>query len=400
MRSIFRKFKRRFRIKDDGNRLGLLLSSPGAGAWQLLTMNLLSLGGEPVARRGIRSYRREADQAIARELQFRRDEAHTKAAKLVWRGKRRAAQKGFALAAACAAHANWFASSQDAHALNAAKALASYDRYRSLSRTCIQKWVWPANTHACGYLHVPDGDGPYPVLILLPDELSVKEMLTPIVELALAFGIAVLAVDPPGWHIGLSHHWRQPSDWKNFISAACVFLQDEERIDCRRLATGAMLTGALWALYCGAIEPRIGVSMAIIPQSPLDVLFGDHVKKQSSLVQRFILEHAGCSHVEEYLRCWNSLDVEAVLERYRDTVLLDERFTVDGGTHIRLASANKEHLEREPAFFPLAEVPGSFTYQQLWSPALEWLEDYFTGCRAYGSGGRFMPSRQAMPLQL
>ncbi|MBN2554308.1 MAG: hypothetical protein JXA97_00090 [Anaerolineales bacterium] len=400
MGSIFRKIKLRFGVKDESNGSGFFLSAPDAEAWQLLTMNLLSLGGEPIATRGSRSYRRETDQAIARELQFRRDEAHTKAAKLVWRGKRRAAQRGFALAAACAAHANWFVSSQDAYALNAAKALASYDRYRSLSGTCIQKWIKPPGTQPCGYLHVPDGDGPYPAVILFPDELSVKEMLTPIVELALDFDIAVLTVDPPGWNLGASPQRRQPSDWSNFISAACGFLQDEGRIDCGRLAAGAMLTGAFWALYCGAIESRIGVSVAIIPQSPLDVLFADGVEKQCSLAQRFILEHAGCSHPVDYLHCWESLEVEHVLDRCQDAVLVDERFMGDAGPHMQMGCANKTLLEKEPALSLLAEIPGSLTYQQLWRPALEWLEDHFRNCRSHACGNRGMPSRQAVPLWL
>lgn len=342
-------------------------------AEKLLTLNLSTLGGRIEA---LPSGCGRAE-AWARSLVRMRDDAHASAMKLIWRGKRRAAQEGFALAACSAGHANWFAQRPDERILNTSKAWASYDRYAALSLTPVRKLSLYPGTDTSAYLHLPGRDHPVPVVILFPDEFSIKEMLIPIVEIGLARGLAVMTVDPPGWNPANGVHWVGRKSWATFTGSVIDALQREPGIASGRIMTAGMLTGAAWALYCAALDSRISSAAAVCPQCP-DSYIQQGSGWQAAMLLRMVLEHADCNDAWAYHEAWKQLRLRESIKQSLCRNLVDLRYSVPEadllaeGRHVFRLGAEGAQGRQGEWWHVVSD------YERLWSPALDWLTQ---GCR-------------------
>ncbi|HEY5988654.1 MAG TPA: alpha/beta hydrolase [Streptosporangiaceae bacterium] len=107
-----------------------------------------------------------------------------------------------------------------------------------------------------GYLRVPAGAGPAPVVLLLPGGDSTKEELYNLAEHVLARGLAVAAFDGPGQGL-LSLESTLRPDQEVAVMAIFDSLAERPDLDASRLAVGGISYGGLFAIRTAAADDRV-----------------------------------------------------------------------------------------------------------------------------------------------
>jgi pimeloyl-ACP methyl ester carboxylesterase len=233
--------------------------------------------------------------------------------------------------------ADWFTYDREDSVWNYALALPCFDRFRLMTIPPIQKIEFPYPVGAImGHFRVPDvGAGPFPAIVMLQGEDTVKEWMASFEELALARGIATLTIDQPGWgESGLTgNKWISGRDLENSAQLAVDFLRREPEIDGDALGIFGVSLGGLLALYCAGLESRF-VAVAglggtyharkVWGESP--ILFRDRV-----------LRITGLKKAEELEGFFDRLQFEKALSRVRCPALIvhgdqDERVVPDNAT--------------------------------------------------------------------
>jgi uncharacterized protein len=119
-----------------------------------------------------------------------------------------------------------------------------------------------------GWLFLPDGDGPFPAVVLAGGWCYVRELVMPYYAQAFAeAGIAALVFDYR--NLGVSEGeprqhldpWAQIRDYRNGLS----FLERRAEIDASRLAVWGISYSGGHALILGATDPRVKCLVSQIP---------------------------------------------------------------------------------------------------------------------------------------
>lgn len=119
-----------------------------------------------------------------------------------------------------------------------------------------------------GHLYVPDGDGPFPIVVMAGGWCYVKELVQPTyAEAFVAQGCAALVFDYRGFgdSEGDNRQHLDPAmqieDYKNAISYA----ETLENVDANRIAVWGISYSGGHALIVGATDPRVKVIVSTIP---------------------------------------------------------------------------------------------------------------------------------------
>jgi pimeloyl-ACP methyl ester carboxylesterase len=125
-----------------------------------------------------------------------------------------------------------------------------------------------AGTTVRGDLYMPEGDGPFPAVVLGGGWLFVKELSLPFyAEACAARGIAALAIDyrhfgssdgEPRQHVD---SWAQIEDLRNGLS----YLETRSEIDPQRLGAWGISFGGGLVLVLGALDDRVRCIVSNVP---------------------------------------------------------------------------------------------------------------------------------------
>ncbi|HJU81137.1 MAG TPA: alpha/beta fold hydrolase [Acidimicrobiia bacterium] len=191
-------------------------------------------------------------------------QGHEELGETAWaEGRRLSAVSHFVSAARCY-HLSYFLSVDDeeAHSRGLAKMLECHDRVLPYMEPAVAKIAIPfLGADLSGLLSIPAGEGPHPLVILLPGLDSTKEQRHGGRGSLLRRGMAVLSLDGPGQgEISLKLPIRH--DYEVAVSAAIDLLNDDDRIDASRVGLIGASLGGYYACRAAAFEPRVSAAVA------------------------------------------------------------------------------------------------------------------------------------------
>ena len=182
-------------------------------------------------------------------------------------GRTESATDAFILASRCY-HLAYFVSTRDPelHEKGLAKMLATHDRALPNLGSGVEKVEFSlaeaqGGTRCVGLVSSPPGDGPHPVVILLPGLDSTKETRHGGCGRWIGRGVAVLSMDGPGQ--GEASRWSvvRP-DYEVAIAAAIDWIETRPELDGSRVGVvGASLAG-YYAPRAAAFERRVKATVA------------------------------------------------------------------------------------------------------------------------------------------
>jgi dipeptidyl aminopeptidase/acylaminoacyl peptidase len=117
-------------------------------------------------------------------------------------------------------------------------------------------------SHIVGVLRLPAGEGPHPVMIMIPGLDSTKEELRSTEELFLARGIATVSVDGPGqgeaeYDLAIRGDWEVPG------GAVIDYLQAEPSLDPARIGVWGVSLGGYYAPRVASGDERVKACIAL-----------------------------------------------------------------------------------------------------------------------------------------
>lgn len=136
------------------------------------------------------------------------------------------------------------------------------------ARSPIEVEVPSAGESLAGLLHLPDGEGPHPAVVLAGGWCYVKELAQPdFARVFAAHGIAALIVDyrtfggstgEPRRHID---PWAQIEDYRNAIS----WLGERDDVDGERIGAWGISYSGGHVMIVGAMDPRVRAVCGVVP---------------------------------------------------------------------------------------------------------------------------------------
>jgi 2,6-dihydroxypseudooxynicotine hydrolase len=117
-------------------------------------------------------------------------------------------------------------------------------------------------TDLVGVLRLPAGDGPHPVIVMIPGLDSAKEELRSTEDLFLERGIATLSVDGPGqgeaeYDLAIRGDWEVPG------AAIIDWLTGEDGIDADRIGVWGVSLGGYYAPRVASGDQRVRACVAL-----------------------------------------------------------------------------------------------------------------------------------------
>ena len=218
-----------------------------------------------------------ADAAPAFEAVAQRREARAQAADDA--GEHVTARENYYMAANYWASAQW--PIDENNALNRhynERKRACYMRYAQLADHRIEAaWVPLDGKALPGWLHLPPGEGPFPVVVSIPGMDGFKERSVALYgDPWLCRGVAVLVLEGPGQYESavLGIHVSMPA-WAATGRAAFDWLAARPDIDARRIAITGRSFGSFFATIAMAHEPRFcaGAIMATCLEPGCQTIF-------------------------------------------------------------------------------------------------------------------------------
>jgi 2,6-dihydroxypseudooxynicotine hydrolase len=256
-------------------------------------------------------------------------------------GRTESATDAFILASRCY-HLAYFVSTRDPelHEQGLAKMLETHDRALPNLRPAVQKveFFLPAavsppvpgaagedgspgedgrGTRCVGLLSVPAGEGPHPVVILLPGLDSTKETRHGGRGRWIGRGVAVLSMDGPGQ--GEASRWSvvRP-DYEVAMAAAIDWIESRPELDGSRVGVvGASLAG-YYAPRAAAFEPRITATVANC--GPYD--WGECWPILPTVTREAFQQYSGSPTLEEAGEKAKAFSLEGVAERITSPLIV------------------------------------------------------------------------------
>ena len=190
-----------------------------------------------------------------------------------------------------------------------------FDRFRMLSAPSIAKldFPYPLGTLTAHFRLPLVGHAPFPAIVILPGNDTVKEYMVLLEALALARGIATLTIDPPGWgESGLTgNRCRSAQDLRHCVQLAVDFLQGHPQICPDAIGIFGVDLGGLLAFYCAGLAPCFAAAAG------LGGIF--YVKqvwpRMPALQKRRIYRYTGLETPKELTKWFDQLEIEATLSQ-------------------------------------------------------------------------------------
>lgn len=268
---------------------------------------------------------------------------HEELGERAWEEDRRVSAVGAFIAAAHCYHLAYFLSVDDdeEHARGLAKMLECHDRVLPYMEPAVEKISIPfPDTDLAGLLSVPSGPGPHPVVFYLPGLDSTKEQRHGGRGTLLRRGMAVLSLDGPGQG-EISPELPIRHDYEVAVSAAIDALEDDPRIDTRRVGLIGASLGGYYACRAAAFEPR--VTAAVANCGPYD--WGDCWDELPAVTRGAFRKYSWASSDEEAKEKAGALDLSGVAERITQPLvvvhgMLDPLIGVDHARRIAEEAPN------------------------------------------------------------
>jgi len=193
----------------------------------------------------------------------------------------------------------------------------------------IQKVVLPWHSGRRGgvYAHFrlpPAGVGPFPAVVILQGNDTVKETMVLLEDLALGRGMATLNIDPPGWgESALSGNvCSTPQDWRECSRLAVDLLQQQPQVHGEAIGVLGFSAGGLWAAYCAGLEPRFAAVLAFGAPYLSVRDMGAMLKNAMAVQARQALRHCGARTIEEVQPMMEGFAIDRTLAQVRAPVLI------------------------------------------------------------------------------
>jgi dienelactone hydrolase len=208
-------------------------------------------------------------------------------------------------------------------------------------------------TRLAGWLRLPPGAGPSPVVVMVPGLDSVKEELQATAEHLLRRGLATLAVDGPGQGEAEDELPIEPA-YERVVSACCDWLerhqdagpatQPRARVDTARTGVFGVSLGGYYAARAAAFEPRLRAAVDLAGPYRLD----DGWDELPSLTRAAFQRRSGAASAAQARERAAALTLAGAAAHIRVPLL------VLHGSHDRVVPAS--HAERLAAEAPGAEL--------------------------------------------
>jgi alpha-beta hydrolase superfamily lysophospholipase len=315
-------------------RTGLLLRVP---VFRTLLRSFEFFGAEPAELQRAFSEARDVGQSLIDSLCTLGHEIRFLAQLVDEAGDNQVARELYFRATLYYLAADWFSRDPRQYERNYAFAMPCFDRFRRLSTPEIEKVEFPYPVGAiAAHFRLPTvGHPPFPALVIIQGNDTVKEWLVAFEDLALARGIATLTIDQPGWgESGLTGNRLASSEDLRICSRLSIdFLQG--RPDIRDAAVGifGIGLGGLLALLSAGLEPRFAAAAGIGGTFFLNEVW----RNLSALQRRRLYRHTGLA-TQEALGDWvDRMRIRDTLPQVRCPTLL-----VHGGKD-EIASPSNAH---------------------------------------------------------
>jgi len=246
--------------------------------------------------------------------------------------------------------ADWFVQDRQASVWNYALAMPCFDRFRMFSTPPIEKveFQYPAGT-LTAHFRVPTGrEGPFPAVVILQGNDTVKEWMVAYEELALARGMAILTIDQPGWgESGLSgNKCISSQDLQNCACLALDFLQGRSEIRGDAIGVFGVSLGGFLAPYCAGLEPRFAAVAGL--GGPYYVR--EAWRKMPAIHRRRAYRHTGLTTLQELDEWVEQLDISKNLARVHCPALIvhgskDEIVTPDNARALAAAMSGETQVK-------------------------------------------------------
>lgn len=173
-------------------------------------------------------------------------------------------------------------------------------------------------THLVGVLRCPEGEGPFPVVVLLAGLDSTKEELRTTEETFLERGLASFSVDGPGqgeaeYDLPIRGDWSAPAE------AILAALDELPEVDSRRVAVWGVSLGGYYApRVAAALGDRVRACVALA--GPYD--FGDCWSQLPELTRHTFQVRSRTDSDDEARTLAHSLSLEGVAEAITAPLLI------------------------------------------------------------------------------
>jgi dienelactone hydrolase len=189
---------------------------------------------------------------------------HESLAEDAWAEGRRISAVASFLMAARTYHLAYFLSVDDEemHQRGLAKMIECHDRVLGQMEPAVEKVTIPfEGADLLGLLSIPRGDGPHPLVIVLPGLDSTKETRHFGRGPLLRRGLAVLSLDGPGQG-EMSLHLPLRHDYEVAVAAALDAMGERSELDVERVGLVGSSLGGYYACRAAAFEPRLRAVVA------------------------------------------------------------------------------------------------------------------------------------------
>ncbi len=169
-----------------------------------------------------------------------------------------------------------------------------------------------------GVLRCPDGEGPFPTVVLLPGLDSTKEELRSTEETFLDRGLATFAVDGPGQG-EVEYDLPIRGDWSAPAETILATLEGLPEVDARRLGVWGVSLGGYYAPRVAAtLGDRLRACVGLA--GPYD--FGDCWPQLPELTRRTFEVRSRSDSDDEARRVAHTLSLEGVAEKITAPLLI------------------------------------------------------------------------------
>ena len=290
-------------------------------------------------------------------------EVHEGLAEEAWEaGRRVTAVQGFERAAAYY-HISYFVYMRDMelHNKGLQKMVECHERALPFMEPAVEKILIPyEDTHILGLFSAPKGEGPFPILIILPGLDSTKETRHRARRTYLRRGLAVLSLEGPGQG-EVSMRMKIRPDYEVAVSAAIDYLETRDDVDSSRIGIFGMSMGGYYAPRAAAYEPRIKACAGSCGAHTYSECFV--VDTRPPVSREAFMHYTGSKTEEEALEFAKRITLEGVAEKITCPLLvihgkLDPLVPWEQGKRIvdQASSKDKQFILYEEGIHSLSNV--------------------------------------------
>ena len=294
---------------------------------------------------------------------MRTAEVHEELGNRAWEEGRRVSAVASLLTAARCYHVAYFLSvdDEDLHRRGLEKMVECHDRVLEHQQPSVDKITIPfPESDLLGLLSLPGGDGPHPLVILLPGLDSTKETRHAARGALLRRGLGVLSLDGPGQG-EMSTKLPLRHDYEVAVAAAIDALEARGDVDTGRIGLIGASLGGYYACRAAAFEPRLAAVVANC--GPYD--WGEVYDDLPHVTRGAFRHYSWSSDDREARQKASLLDLTGVAEQIRQPLIvvhgaLDPLIPVEHARRIAAEAADATLIEIEDGVHGVNNVSYKF----------------------------------------